>query len=528
MIEKVAKSNPRPLITLLLLLLFVAILARNSWLNDDAYISFRTVDNFVNGYGLTWNTDERVQAYTHPLWLFVLSAAYSLTHEIYYTSQWLSIFIATATLAFVMWRIAPDWATAVLILLLLTFSKAFVDFSTSGLENPLSHLLLALFFYLYFHPSPPTRQRLFWLIFLANLGLLTRLDLLFLYLPPLLWAIWQARQQRPLLPILLGCLPMLSWELFSLIYYGFPFPNTAYAKALATGIPASALAKQGLLYLQNSLKWDPLTLLTIAAAFITLIIRVARSSFSATVLPALATALGLLAYLLYIVKIGGDFMSGRFLTAPLLTAVILLTQAKLPINKWSGATAVLLILSLGLLGKEPPPLSGPDFGRRPHDTDNIRDGHIADERLYYYPYTGLLNPERQLHPWHEQGQFIHENGPLVLEHGNIGFLGFHAGPQVHIIDRNALADPLLARLPIQDPQNWRIGHFRRQVPAGYTESFFTGQNLIQPPELALYYDKLALLIRGDIWAKERWQEIWKFNTGHYAPQTWHPPPSGDP
>jgi arabinofuranosyltransferase len=102
-----------------------------------------------------------------------------------------------------------------------------------------------------------------------------------------------------------------------------------------------------------------------------------------------------------------------------------------------------------------------------------------------------------------------------LEHGNIGFLGFHAGPHIHIVDRNGLADPLLARLPARDSQDWRIGHFRRNVPEGYTEGFFTGQNLIHPPELALYYDKLSTVIRGDLWTKARWLEIWRFNTGQY-------------
>ena len=54
-----------------LLALFTYVFIVNAWVGDDAYITFRTVDNFVNGYGLTWNTSERVQAYTHPLWMFL-------------------------------------------------------------------------------------------------------------------------------------------------------------------------------------------------------------------------------------------------------------------------------------------------------------------------------------------------------------------------------------------------------------------------------------------------------------------------
>ena len=57
----------------------IFIIFRRAWMCDDAFITLRTVDNFVNGYGLTWNVDERVQAYTHPLWMFVISLFYLFT-----------------------------------------------------------------------------------------------------------------------------------------------------------------------------------------------------------------------------------------------------------------------------------------------------------------------------------------------------------------------------------------------------------------------------------------------------------------
>jgi arabinofuranosyltransferase len=503
---------------LFFVILFAVVVVRSAWLNDDAYITFRTVDNFVNGYGLTWNPDERVQAYTHPLWMFLLAGVYSLTQEVFYTSQWLSIGISTLTVLFIAGRIAPSPAAAVLTLLIFIFSKAFIDYSTSGLENPLTHLLLAVFLFVYFRLHRDESPRLFWLALLAALGLLNRLDTALFYFPPLLWVIWQSRHQRPFIPLATGFLPLLFWEIFSIIYYGFPLPNTAYAKAVYAGIPTSDLARQGLLYLQNSLKWDPITLLVIAIALLITLWQFShslRNNSASDRLKSIAVALGILFYLLYVIKIGGDFMSGRFLTAPLLVAVILLLEAKLQLKKVGWLTAALLLTILGLTSKEPALLNGPDFGSRPQDEDNIRDEDIADERLYYYPFTGLLNPQRQPHPWQEQGQEIHDQGPPVLEHGNIGFLGFHAGPHIHIVDRNGLADPLLARLPARDSQDWRIGHFRRNVPEGYTEGFFTGQNLIHPPELALYYDKLSTVIRGDLWTKVRWLEIWRFNTGQY-------------
>ena len=38
----------------------------------------------------------------------------------------------------------------------------------------------------------------------------------------------------------LGLTPAIAWTAFAVLYYGFPFPNTAYAK-LATGISRSEL-----------------------------------------------------------------------------------------------------------------------------------------------------------------------------------------------------------------------------------------------------------------------------------------------
>ena len=56
-------------VVLLLCLVFMAVLLRTAWLGDDAFITFRTVMNVTHGHGLTFNIAERVQSYTHPLWL---------------------------------------------------------------------------------------------------------------------------------------------------------------------------------------------------------------------------------------------------------------------------------------------------------------------------------------------------------------------------------------------------------------------------------------------------------------------------
>ena len=97
----------------------------------------------------------------------------------------------------------------------------------------------------------------------------------------------------------------------------------------------------------------------------------------------------------------------------------------------------------------------------------------------------------------------------------IGMAGYYAGPEVHIVDELALGDPLLSHLRLDNISDWRLAHFRRNIPEGYLESLESGKNKITDPALAKYYDKLTLITRGDIWSLERWEAIWKMNTGQY-------------
>ena len=57
-----AASTTHRLIVIGGCLAFFLLLIRTAWLDDDAYITFRTVDNVLHGYGLRWNVLNRVQA----------------------------------------------------------------------------------------------------------------------------------------------------------------------------------------------------------------------------------------------------------------------------------------------------------------------------------------------------------------------------------------------------------------------------------------------------------------------------------
>jgi arabinofuranosyltransferase len=489
-----------------LLLLFASSLILTAWVNDDAFITLRTVDNFINGYGLTWNPGERVQAYTHPLWMFVLSGFYSLTHEAFLTTLAVSIGLSMAVAVLVSLAFTEDLFSISIGLVILSLSPAFMEYATSGLENPLTYFLLTLFLVLYFRfHEHPTNQQVFSLGFIASLCMVNRLDTGLFYLPALAWIILKQRSWRIFLILVLSTFPLLLWEGFSLIYYGFLFPNTAYAK-LNTGISQSDLLRQGWLYFGNLYQWDPLTLFTILAGMLLALIAGRRGERE--------IAFGVLLSLLYILYIGGDFMSGRFFAAPLLVSVILLVRLIPPCPKTAKSAILVTVVILGFMAQSPTLLNTP---KSPETA--IGPNGIADERAYYFNDSGLLNidwhaPIIPNHPWGRDGLALRAKGGISVEY-SIGYLGYFAGPDVHIVDRYALADPLLARLPIPNPKDWRIGHYIREVPVGYIESLETGSNQLADPDLAEYYAKLRLITAGKIFDPDRLLTILNMNLGKY-------------
>src|SRR5688572_32826661 len=97
-----AERGGHRLVVLAIAVAFLLLLIRTAWLDDDAYITFRTIDNFLNGYGLRWNVVNRVQAYTHPLWMFVMTGAAAITGEVFFASILLSVVACAATVGVVL------------------------------------------------------------------------------------------------------------------------------------------------------------------------------------------------------------------------------------------------------------------------------------------------------------------------------------------------------------------------------------------------------------------------------------------
>lgn len=512
---------PRHGLRLVLLGLFGLTLLRTAWLADDAAITLRTVLNLLHGYGAVFNPVERVQAYTHPLWFGLLSLASILTGNVFAAGFALPLLVSLAVLVLVGWRLPGAWtateshhvaqpiAAAGMAALLL--SKSFVDFSTSGLENPLTHLLIALAVLAIAPQRPAGRQRRD-LALLTSALWLTRPDGVVLLVPLLCAVVLQHWREAGLRAVALALLPgtalALTWSGFSLCYYGFVVPNTAFAK-LGTGSGLAERLAQGLAYLWRSTELDPLTPVLIGLGLVGGVV-VGWRQRTGGLGPAPLLALGIALHVGFVVSSGGDFMAGRLLTPALTAAVALLlaTYTELPLAPagTTGLIARLLAVGcavLGLLNLPATLLAGRDY-RAPFLTP---DG-IADERGYWFDRTSLLQPAPQqfaLPDW--RGAPTH----VKVRCTDLGFRGTQAGPTWHLLDPCGLADPLLARLPAPAHADKRVGHLHRDVPAGYAESVLQPQSAIVDPRLRKADDELRRITRGPLWDSERWRLIVQWN-----------------
>lgn len=482
----------------------------HAWISEDAYITFRVVDNFLHGYGLRWNTFERVQPYTHPLWMLVHIPLVALWQNIFHASIALSLVCSAAAVALVLYtfRTRPLPLILGFFLLPLALSKCFRDYTTSGLETSLSFLLFAVIGYIVMHRR---EWRFFWLAFtlLCSLLLVNRLDHVLLIAPLYAWICWQERPRYRQLA--LGLLPLILWHSFSLFYYGFFFPNTKYAK-LNTGFPLSDYLLQGAHYSFIWLTNDTASVLILLAALI-------FAACQWKKLPRIHAmlAVGVLLNTCYVIYIGGDYMMGRFWAFPFFVCTWLLI-ASLPENMrldyWAtGLFSMLACASVPYFIEQiriPCPTCIPVKGRV-LDAQNV----FWRNQLFDQYWPPRMRMEGQ-HKFGRKGKAMAAEGiPVFKIDRSMGMMPFYTGASSIYIDELGLADALLARLPAGADRTFYVGHYRRDIPEGYEDAVHYGRLERMQPDLARYYEKLRLITQGELWDGERFKTIIRFNLGEY-------------
>ncbi len=217
------------------------------WLVDDAFVSFRYLEHWVDGNGLVFNPGERVEGYTNFLWLLLLAPLYAAGLPTPLAAQVLGIALSLVAVA-LLYAIGIakigrrlGWLPAALYAL----NHALMAWGFGGLELP---LFLALFLW-------GTRllcvSRSSFCLLPFALAALTRPEGYFFLLLGLA-AVWlgltASPTRRARLAVSALALVLVGAHLaFKLAYYGALLPNTFYAKV---GFQLTQLAR-GWTYLEG-------------------------------------------------------------------------------------------------------------------------------------------------------------------------------------------------------------------------------------------------------------------------------------
>lgn len=318
------------------------------FLADDALISLRYAERFLEGKGLTWNDGERVEGYTNFLWVIATAALGALGVELVQAAR-LAGALGTALLLFALWRhaalVALESARAVVLFAGAVFvaaSPPVAAWVLGGLENSLltGFLAMGVVELMMFMRAVQNKQHhLYYAGLWLGLMVLTRADAPLLVASlslGLFFALLGTWREKLKAAVLLAVIPLGCFLLqlaFRVIYYGDLFPNTYYAKFALTPQRFS----DGLSYVAAI--WLPLGVgglaLGVAGAAAAQVLKQGFSVPSAF-RRCLVLALPMLCHSVYVAKVGGDifpaFRHGLVLIA--LYALIIQELVALAAEAW--------------------------------------------------------------------------------------------------------------------------------------------------------------------------------------------------
>lgn len=323
------------LIFFLIFSTFLFFCVKISFFSDDAFISYRYAKNFVHGYGLVYNPEERVEGYTNFLWVIISGLLLYLNIDpligtrVFSIVSSLSILIFTYLVATKIFKVTGT--ISFLSPALLALNPGFVLWTYSGMETTFFTLCVTLgcFFTLKFIKNKD--KFLIYTSIIFSIASLTRpegvlfffLNFLFLMIVSLKNKSNQSfldRIKKFIIPILIFTLLYGIYFVWRFSYYGFFFPNTFYAK---TGFENQIL--RGLYYCFKFYRESlAMGLLLIFPAYLVL-----KEKSDERIQYILFVLSG---YLLYLILIGGDNLLVQRLFVPVMPIIFILIQ--LGVNKF--------------------------------------------------------------------------------------------------------------------------------------------------------------------------------------------------
>ena len=487
-------------VRLSLVVLLAMICLRNAWMCDDAFLSLRTLENWVSGVGLSWNPGVRVQAYSHPLWLFFLAVPYVVTREPYFTTLALSFLCGIATISVIAFRVARTLESAMLVLVLFSMSEAVVSYTTSGLENPLTHLLLVLGCVVS-TTAEPGRRHLCWSAMLVAGLILTAPLAVPLVLPVVLWFWRNSPRAGWWTAVGFGLLPAAAWFVLALWYYGSLLPTPAVAW-LNNAVPFGELCQQGVAYLTYSAVRDPWSVALVLVAGVATVWRGDRGGHMMLA--------GLLLGVFAVVAAGGDALGGRLLSPVVLWAGLLLARTASRVH-WPLVLATGVAVAGALVvGAPPRTWAYGDVFPRIQGYAAPAWGGVVDGRTFFHMATGLTNWSRSTSwktgRWASDARGLLASNPSqVWVTGPAGMVGYLAGPRIYVWDAYGNLDPVVARLP--GSPRWSPRATPRAVPDGYRRMIESGVAFEGSAPQQELVSRVKLATAGALTAPGRWRAI---------------------
>lgn len=391
----------------------VGLAARQASVVDDAFISFRYARNLVEGNGLVFNVGERVEGFTNLLWTLLLAAGNVVTGvELPLIALVGNLLVLTATLLVAATATKGRFPLAAWIL---AGSAVFRSHGTTGLETGLVSLLGLLA--LRDLETRPGRAGL-WLV----LSTLTRPDqALFFGVGALVTRLnWRYLGWAGLLVIVTAA----RW-----LYYGELAPNTAWAKSAELSYWSQGFVYAAEFWL-GSYGW---------ALLVPLAVWLRRGLGVRQVYVVLVVVL----HTIYVIKLGGDFMAGRFWVALLAPLAWAAEEAVNGAGPWARAALVGLLV-------------GTANGASLIPAGAVR-WYVADEGTVY-PVKSWFPVEIDHASWrigHFVGETLADRGITPwMTTGTIGMVGYYG--RLPLIDLHGLTDATVARMPLG--RRGHIGH----------------------------------------------------------------------
>ena len=316
------------------------LLQRRNLLVDDAYISFRYAANFAQGHGLVWNVGVPVEGYTCLLWVLLLSLFARLGIDLTWPGVLLSTVFGLGCLQLqrsVMRAAGQRGVREAWPCLLLACLPSFAHAMTSAMEETCFAFFVVLAIHLLVLGRATPRRRV-WAGAAFATACLIRPE------GPLVAAValgvelffsgegtFKARL-RALFPI--GCvvaLVVLTHTALRYAYYGYPFPNTFYAKVIFSRVTV----ERGATHLANFL---------LAGGWLMLLGQ-SELRRPSTLTPWLIHGYALaVVYCLYLLTVGGDHPHWFRFYVPLLPLTLIAAAqrthgwwSRLQLNHWLGA-----------------------------------------------------------------------------------------------------------------------------------------------------------------------------------------------